>query len=81
MFISFSFCICFPVFNNSPDFGSGFSKKKKINKKIMSFDDTLWLWMIIFMNILLACFEMKNFASNNNQSMAGKLDMYWDPCK
>ena len=47
----------------------------------MSFDDTLWLWMIIFMNILLVCFEMKNFASNNNQSMAGKLDMYWDPCK
>ena len=46
----------------------------------MSFDDTLWLWMIIFMNILLVCFEMKNFASNNNQSMAGKLDMYWDPC-
>lgn len=38
----------------------------RLDQFIMSFDDTSWLWMIIFMNSLFACFEVKNFASSNN---------------
>ena len=26
------------------------------------------------------CFEVKNFTSNNNQSIAEKSNMYWNPC-